>query len=64
MARETVIGSYLLRLLREDGVPRIQVRDLRRNDVIEFETWVGAWEYLDRLMRDVTPEPYGPRSPR
>jgi hypothetical protein len=71
MPRETLIGSYLLRLTREVpthggrtreglirdvGRTRIILRDLRSTDVLEFETWVAAWAYVDRLLHDLDDE--------
>jgi len=52
MPRETLIGGYLLRLTREAGRTRIVLRDLKQNDVLEFETWVAAWAYIDRVLHD------------
>lgn len=52
MPRVTLIGGYLLRLTREAGRTRIVLRDLKQNDVLEFETWVAAWAYIDRVLQD------------
>lgn len=52
MQRATLIGGYLLRLTHEDGRTRIVLRDLKRNDTIEFETWVAAWAFIDGVLRD------------
>ncbi len=64
MPRETLIGSYLLRLTREGGRTRILLRDLRRNEALEFETWVAAWAFVDNVLQDVddetTPPPMQP----
>jgi hypothetical protein len=64
MPRETLIGSYLLRLTREGGRTRILLRDLRRNEALEFETWVAAWAFVDNVLQDVddetTPPPLQP----
>lgn len=51
MARETLIGGYLLRLTRLDGRVRIVLRDLTRRDTLEFETSVAAWAFIDQLVR-------------
>jgi hypothetical protein len=56
MPRETLIGSYLLRLTREGGRTRILLRDLRRNEALEFETWVAAWAFVDNVLQDVDDE--------
>jgi hypothetical protein len=71
MPRETLIGSYLLRLTRqgstgegsthERGRTRIVLRDLRRNEVLEFETWVAAWAFVDTVLHDCDDEPTTPR---
>lgn len=50
--RETYIGGYFLRLISVDGSTRIVLRDLGRNEVIEFETWVAAWAYIDEVLQD------------
>ncbi len=52
MPRETYIGGYLLRLISVDGRPHVVLRDLGRSEVIEFETWVAAWAYIDEVLRD------------
>lgn len=51
MARETLVGGYLLRLTRGDDRVRIQLRDLARHDTLEFETSVAAWAFIDQLIR-------------
>ncbi len=52
MSRETLIGGYLLRLTRVEGRTRIVLRDLKRNEAFEFETWVAAWAFVDRVLQD------------
>ncbi len=69
MPRETYIGGYLLRLIGVDGRPRVVLRDLGRSEVIEFETWVAAWAYIDEVLQDferssVEPDATGPRVQR
>ena len=51
MPREKVIGSYLLRLTDQGGRLRVQLRDLRAGEPLEFETWIAAWAYLDAVLR-------------
>lgn len=61
MPRETLIGGYLLRLTRKEGRTRIVLRDLKQNDVLEFETWVAAWAFIDRVLHDFETDPDRPR---
>ncbi|MFA5594331.1 MAG: hypothetical protein WDA15_03510 [Trueperaceae bacterium] len=52
MPREKVIGSYLLRLTDQGGRLRVQLRDLRAGEPLEFETWIAAWAYLDAVLHE------------
>lgn len=64
MPQERVIGSYLLRLTEEHGRKRIVLQNLRQGGQLEFETWVSAWAFLDRVLHEEgsadpgSPDPY------
>ena len=60
MHHKTLIGSYLLRLTREEGRTRIVLHDLKNHDVLDFETWVAAWEFVDRMLQDFESESDSP----
>ena len=47
MARERLIGSFLVRFTELGGVPRVRLQDLRTGTALDFETWVAAWAYVD-----------------
>lgn len=51
MATERLIGSYLIRFTDSAGTERVQVQDLRTREVLEFETWVAAWSFVDEAVR-------------
>lgn len=52
MARERLIGSYLIRFTEHGRRTSTHVHDLRSGATLEFETWVSAWEYLDTVLRN------------
>ena len=61
MAQESVIGSYMIRIVRSAGATRVLLHDLREGGSLEFETWVAAWAYLDERMHEHgTPDPGSP----
>ena len=60
MHHKTLIGGYLLRLTREEGRTRITLQDLKNLEVLEFETWVAAWEFVDRVLQDFESESDSP----
>ncbi len=61
MPREKVIGSYLIRLTEDEGRMRVHLQDLKRGEALEFETWVAAWAFVDRLLHDSQhPDPGSP----
>lgn len=51
MAKEQLVGSYLIRFTHSAGTERVQVQDLRTREVLEFETWVAAWAFVDEAVR-------------
>ncbi len=60
MHQKTLIAGYLLRLTREEGGTRIALQDLKNHEVLEFETWVAAWEFVDRVLQDFERESDSP----
>lgn len=52
MAREKVIGSYLLRFTEVQHTKHIYLHDLKTGKVLEFETWVSAWCFLEHQLYD------------
>jgi hypothetical protein len=50
MARQRLVGSYLVRFTEQGGVPQVRLQDLRTGTALEFETWVAAWAYVDEAM--------------
>jgi hypothetical protein len=50
MARERLVGSFLVRFTEQGGVPQVRLQDLRTGATLEFETWVAAWAYVDEAM--------------
>lgn len=52
MAKERLVGSYLIRFTERDERTLVQLRDLRTGEVLEFETWVAAWAYVDAAVGD------------
>lgn len=50
----------MLRLTREEGRTRIVLQDLKKHEVFEFETWVAAWEFVDRVLQDFEGESDSP----
>ena len=53
MARERLVGSFLVRFTEHGGVPQVRLQDLRTGTVLDFETWVAAWAYVDEAMHRV-----------
>ena len=53
MARERLVGSYLVRFTEHGGVPQVRLQDLRTGRTLDFETWVAAWAYVDEAMKPV-----------
>jgi hypothetical protein len=51
MARERLVGSFLVRFTEQGGVPQVHLQDLRTGAAIDFETWVAAWAYVDEAMQ-------------
>lgn len=51
MAHERLVGSFLVRFTEQGGVPQVRLQDLRTGAVLEFETWVAAWAYVDEAMQ-------------
>lgn len=54
MAKERLVGSYLIRFTQADGIHRVHVQDLRTQEVLEFETWVAAWAFVDEAVHAET----------
>ncbi|TVR92281.1 MAG: hypothetical protein EA416_07745 [Trueperaceae bacterium] len=50
MAKERLVGSYLIRFTQSNGTQRVHVQDLRTREVLEFETWVAAWAFVDEAV--------------
>lgn len=50
MAKERLVGSYLIRLTEDDGGTRVRLHDLKTGVVLEFETWAAAWSYVDEAV--------------
>jgi hypothetical protein len=56
MAKEQLVGSYLVRFTEGDGRhARARLQDLRSGEVLEFETWVAAWSFVDEAVRAQRP---------
>lgn len=51
MARDRLVGSFLVRFTEQGGVPQVRLQDLRTGTVLDFETWVAAWAYVDEAMQ-------------
>jgi hypothetical protein len=51
MARERLVGSFLVRFTEQGGVPHVRLQDLRTGAALDFETWVAAWAYVDEAMQ-------------
>lgn len=51
MAKERLVGSYLVRFTEGDehGM-RVRLQNLRSGEVLEFETWVAAWSFVDEVV--------------
>ncbi len=52
MSKERVIGSYLLRFTQEKQQKHFYLQDLRTGEIIEFETWISAWAFLEQSLID------------
>lgn len=50
MAKERLVGSYLIRFTEADHTTRVLLQDLRTGEVLEFETWVAAWAFVDEAL--------------
>lgn len=51
MAKERLVGSYLVRFTEDDEHgARVRLQDLRSGEVLEFETWVAAWAFVDEAV--------------
>jgi hypothetical protein len=51
MAKERLVGSYLVRFTEgDDHGTRVRLQDLRSGEVLEFETWVAAWSFVDEAV--------------
>lgn len=50
MPRERLVRSYLVRFTEDEVGPRVRVQDLGAGVTLEFETWVAAWAYVDRVV--------------
>lgn len=51
MAKERLVGSYLVRFTEgDDQGTRVRLQDLRSGEVLEFETWVAAWSFVDEVV--------------
>ena len=60
MARERLVGSFLVRFTEQGEVSQVRLQDLRTGAALEFETWVAAWAYIDEVVEGLrAPEPKG-----
>jgi hypothetical protein len=50
MNKERVIGSYLLRFTEATCEKHFYLQDLSTGQIIEFETWVSAWAFLEQKL--------------
>lgn len=50
MSKERIIGSYLLRFTQQKQQKHFYLHDLRTGEIIEFETWVSAWAFLEQEL--------------
>ena len=56
MAKERLVGSFLVRFTEGDDLgTRVRLQDLRSGEVLEFETWVAAWSFVDETVGARTP---------
>jgi hypothetical protein len=58
MSKERIIGSYLLRFTEVKQEKHFYLQDLRTGEIIEFESWVSAWAFLEQ---ELYPSPNLPR---
>ncbi|MCA9837547.1 MAG: hypothetical protein KC422_11540 [Trueperaceae bacterium] len=54
MSKERLIGSYLVRFSERRGVTYINLLNLRTGERLEFETWVSAWAFLEKVLEGQT----------
>ena len=52
MARERVIGSYLLRFTEVEQQKHFYLHNLKTGEILEFETWISAWAFLEQTLDD------------
>ena len=60
MAKEQVIGSYLVRFTETERHRQVTLQNLRTGERLEFETWVAAWVFLENQL---TPDALAPDAP-
>ena len=52
MPNQRVLGSYLIRFIREQKEQRISLHNLKTGERLEFETWVAVWVFLEQQFED------------
>ena len=50
MAKEQVLGSYLMRFTQKEQQRHVTVQNLKTGERLEFETWLSVWAYLDAQL--------------
>jgi hypothetical protein len=64
MGRQKMLGSYLIRFFEEQSEHHIHLHNLKTGEVLEFETWVSAWCFLEEKLSDLSTPCLMPRTPR
>lgn len=50
MTRESIIGSYLLRVTKRGCNQQFYLHDLKTGKMLQFETWVSVWVFLEQVI--------------
>jgi hypothetical protein len=48
--KERILGSYLLRFTETNRDKQFHLYNLKTGAVLQFETWVSVWAFLDQTL--------------
>lgn len=58
MTKESVIGSYLLRIVKSGCDRQFYLHNIKTGEVLAFETWVSVWAFLEQVIEGQEVKPW------
>ena len=56
--KERILASYLLRFTEMQGDKQFHLHNLKTGEMLQFETWVSAWAFLEQIIEGQRVNPH------